>query len=274
MEGTPRLSCDCHVHVFDVTQSHRLRPGRVYEPTDNATTADLLKMHRGLGIERGVIVQASAYGSDHEVMLQGLETAGENYRGVAIISDAVTDAMLARFDRAGVRGARFNFASFLNIVPTVEEFERGVARVRELGWHVKIFAVGDDILAHAAMFRRLGAPIVFDHMCFAQPDLGINQAAFRCLLDFVRDGAWVTISNFDRCSRAGAPWKDMEPFAQALIEASPDRVLWATDWPHLSYEGDMSNEAELLEFAGRCCPDAGTRRKLLAANSAALYFRE
>jgi len=27
-------------------------------------------------------------------------------------------------------------------------------------------------------------------------------------------------------------YTDLTPFAQALIDANPDRVVWATDWPH------------------------------------------
>jgi 2-pyrone-4,6-dicarboxylate lactonase len=204
-------------------------------------------------------------------MLQALKAAGPNYRGVAIINDDTTDAELARLHGAGVRAARFNFASFLKIAPSPAEFTRGVARVRELGWHIKVFTVGDDILEYAAAFEKLDVPIVFDHMGFLEPQRGLEQPAFRRLLDFARSGRWVTISNGDRRSRQDFPWSDLVPYVEALIEAAPDRLVWCTDWPHLTYEKTMPNDTDLLDFMFRACPDGTVLRKILVDNPAALY---
>lgn len=267
----PAGACDCHVHVFDRTQTHRLRANRAYDPPD-ATAADLLQMHRTLGIDRGVIVQATGYGTDHEVMLQALATAGPNYRGVAIVNNAVSDRELERLHRAGVRAARFNFASFLKIAPSPQEFAYNVARVRELGWHIKVFTIGDDLAEQAGTFETIDIPIVFDHMGFPEARRGLRQPGFQKLLQFIRDGnCWVTISNGDRRSEAGYPWDDIVPYVQALIAAAPDRVLWSTDWPHLTYEKAMPNDADLLEFLSRCCPDHDVRRRILVDNPIALY---
>jgi 2-pyrone-4,6-dicarboxylate lactonase len=270
-EPPPPGSCDCHVHVFDATQAARLSPGRIYNPPD-AAVDDLLAMHRRLGIERGVIVQAAGYGTDHEVMLQAMAAAGPSYRGVAIVNDSVPDAELARLDAAGVRGARFNFAGFLKMAPKPDVFRRNVARVQELGWHIKVFTVGDDLIEHAATFQALPVPIVFDHMGFLEPERGPDQPAFRLLLDMLeQDDRWVMLSNADRRSKQGQPWDDMRPYVERCIEAAPDRVIWCTDWPHLTYERAMPNDADLLEFLYRCCPDAALRRKVLVDNPARLY---
>jgi predicted TIM-barrel fold metal-dependent hydrolase len=61
------------------------------------------------------------------------------------------------------------------------------------------------------------------------------------------------------------------PYVNALIAAAPDRLLWCTDWPHLTYEKTMPNDADLLEFIFRCTPDPAIRRKILVDNPAALY---
>jgi 2-pyrone-4,6-dicarboxylate lactonase len=267
----PAGACDCHVHVFDKTQAHRLRGGRAYDPPD-ATVGDLLRMHRALGIDRGVIVQATGYGTDHEVMLQAMAAAGPNYRGVAIINDTVSDKELDRLHQAGVRAARFNFASFLKIAPTPEEFARNVARVRELGWHIKIFTVGDDLADQAASFEKIDIPIVFDHMGFLEAARGLGQPGFKKLVEVIRNSnRWVTISNGDRRSETGYPWDDIVPYVRALVAAAPDRVLWCTDWPHLTYEKTMPNDADLLEFLYRCCPDQSQRQRILVDNPARLY---
>jgi predicted TIM-barrel fold metal-dependent hydrolase len=267
----PPLSCDCHVHVFNAAEAHRLSPTRIYNPPD-AKIGDLLRMHGTLGIERGVIVQATGYGTDHEVMLAALSVAGTNYRGVAIINDTVSSADLARFHAAGIRAARFTFAPFLKIAPKPEEFIRNVARIRELGWFIKVFTVGDDLMQYLDLFKSAKVPIVFDHMGFLEPERGPNQPAFRVLLDLIRnEDCFVMVSNFDRRSTAGHPWDDMRPYVEKFIDAAPDRVIWCTDWPHITYERKMPNDADLLEFLFKCCPDQDVRRNILVENPARLY---
>ena len=45
----------------------------------------------------------------------------------------------------------------------------------------------------------------------------------------------------------------MVPFAQAVIAAAPDRVIWGTDWPHGNTftPGRTPNEGDLLDILAR-----------------------
>jgi predicted TIM-barrel fold metal-dependent hydrolase len=61
------------------------------------------------------------------------------------------------------------------------------------------------------------------------------------------------------------------PFAQAVIEAAPDRVLWGTDWPHPNIEGLMPNDGDLTDLLALYAPDEGMRERILVANPARLY---
>jgi 2-pyrone-4,6-dicarboxylate lactonase len=79
------------------------------------------------------------------------------------------------------------------------------------------------------------------------------------------------ISNGDRFSVQGFPWDDSIPFAQAFLEAAPDRTIWCADWPHVRYRREMPNDADLLELLYRCVPDADLRRKVLADNPARIF---
>ncbi|MDX1485584.1 MAG: amidohydrolase family protein, partial [Alphaproteobacteria bacterium] len=101
---------------------------------------------------------------------------------------------------------------------------------------------------------------------------GVGQEAFQLLLEFLgAEDFWVKISGAERLSSAGPPYVDVVPFAQAAIEAAPDRVLWGTDWPHPNIEGVMPNDGDLMSLLALYAPDPAVRRRILVDNPARLY---
>ena len=63
---------------------------------------------------------------------------------------------------------------------------------------------------------------------------------------------------------------DAAPHARALIEAVPDRLVWGSDYPHLSF-ADKVGSVELFNLLGKWAPDEAIRRKILVDNPARLY---
>lgn len=266
----PRGSCDGQIHVFADVARYPVRPGTVYAPPQGSFE-DAKRVHRTLGIDRGIVAQATPYGTDHRLLLDVL--AGEkNYKGVAIIDDTVSDNELLRLHEAGIRGARFNFAKFLHIVPSVESFLHSIARIQELGWYAKIHAVGDELLEHEKLFRTLTLPVLLDHLGHVDFSRGLKQPSCAFILDMLKNhGWWIMISNGDRWARKGPPWEEAVPFMQAFAEAAPDRTIWGTDWPHVRYRRAMANDADLIELLYRAVPDLEFRRRILVDNPARLF---
>ena len=54
------------------------------------------------------------------------------------------------------------------------------------------------------------------------------------------------------------PYSAAVPIAHALVEASPDRVLWGTDFPHpnATHEAD---EADLVDLVPQFAPETRCR---------------
>ena len=78
----PAKSCDSQFHVLGPLEKYPVRAGAAYQmPT--ATWEAALRVHKALGIERGIIVQTTTYGADHAVVLDALAAMGPNYRGCA-----------------------------------------------------------------------------------------------------------------------------------------------------------------------------------------------
>jgi 2-pyrone-4,6-dicarboxylate lactonase len=74
-----------------------------------------------------------------------------------------------------------------------------------------------------------------------------------------------------RISNEEYPYADVTPFVQALIALAPDRMLWATDWPHTTLTKRMLNDGDLADLLATWIPDANTRKKILVDNPACLY---
>jgi predicted TIM-barrel fold metal-dependent hydrolase len=268
----PANACDSQFHVFGPRERYPVRPGAAYEmPTATIETA--LAMHRTLGIGRGVIVQATTYGADHQVVLDGLAVAGPSYRGCAnavVLTDA-DDAYLDRLHRAGVRGARFTRQGLgLAIPPAV--IERSLARVKELGWYAKFQPEPNGILESLPLLRSLDVPVIIDHM--ARPDVaqGVREPNVVAVRELLRQGnVWVMLSLSEKISKTGAPWDDVVPIARAYIDAAPDRIIWGSDWPHPVSVKQPPNEGDLVELLYRFAPEPELRRKILVDNPAALF---
>lgn len=272
----PALACDSQFHVFGPREQFPVRPDAAYE-MPSATWQVAQRLHATLGIERGVIVQATTYGADHAVVLDALEHLNVNgaRRYMACANATVLterdDAYLHKLHDAGVRGARFTRGG-LGIRLTAAEQERAFARVKELGWYVKVQPEPEGIAAQLATFEALDVPVLLDHMGRADPVRGDGDASLVRMLELLERGNfWVMLSLSEKISKAGSPWDDVVPLAQRLIDAAPDRCVWASDWPHPVSLKQPPNEGALLELLYRFAPDAATRRKILVDNPARFF---
>jgi len=268
---------DSQFHILGPREKYPVRAGAAYEmPT--ATPEALRRVHDALGFKRGIVVQTTTYGEDHSVVLDALATLGPGYKGCAnaLVFEARDDAYLEKLHAAGVRGARFSFRQALGAVLSRPAFDRAVARIRELGWYMKVQPEQTGILESASWFEDLDIPILIDHMgrpdAALGPDRDPNIAKLRQLL--ARGNFWVMLSLGEKISQAGAPYDDVVPLARALIDAAPDRCVWASDWPHPVSKKPPPNDADLLELLYRYVRNDDELRRILVDNPAKLFGYE
>jgi predicted TIM-barrel fold metal-dependent hydrolase len=262
-------------------------PRRSYTPRI-ATLADWEVMASQTGLERQVLVQASAYGVDNRCMLDALRTGGlQRCRGVAVIDHTVSDTELKEMQRLGVRGVRLNAATFGVQDPKAigAELEATIARVAPLGWHVQIFASLSVLDILAPLLMASSVPIVVDHMGMPDAALGVDQPGFASVLALLKAGhGWVKLSGCYRVSRAAPDYPDAGPIVRALIDANPKRVVWGTDWPHTGAHGSSAksgeipmieyrplNDGHLLGLFAGWCGEIATFRRAMVDNPAELY---
>jgi 2-pyrone-4,6-dicarboxylate lactonase len=266
----PPLACDSHCHVFGPAATFPFDPKAAYVPED-APFEGLRQLHERLGLQRAVIVHASCHGADMRVTLDAIARSGGRYRGTAIIDPSYSDRDFERMHKGGIRAVRFNFVRHLGGRPDMGFFKRTVERLKLLGWHLILHLDAEDLVEFESTFRSLPVPFVIDHMGRVKAAAGLDQPPFRTLLSFMKQpNAWVKICGAERVSSEGPPFTDALPFAQALIAAAPDRVLWGTDWPHPNVRW-MPDDAALLELFPLMAPDAALQKQILVDNPARLY---
>lgn len=279
----PAGACDCHTHVFGDPARFPFWSGRTYSPPV-ADVAAWKDVHRALGIDRGVLVQPSVYGTDNRCQLDAIERLGPRARGVAVIAEDAPATELETLHRGGIRGIRVNLETFGIADPAAASarLRRALEQLAQRPWHVQLFVRSSIVPTLETTILESSLPIVFDHFGGVHADAGLNDPGFQSLLKLVRTGkAYVKVSGAYRASVSGAPdYADVRPFARALIEANPARVLWGSDWPHPdSRPHDISqvsanlpvNDVAVLNQLAVWAPEASLRKTILVDNPARLY---
>jgi D-galactarolactone isomerase len=196
---------------------------------------------------------------------------GAAARAVVVVDDSVSDGELERLTGLGVRGIRF-FMLPGGVLPW-EALEVMAARVAPFGWHVQLQLDGRDLPERAAVLKRLPVTLVIDHNGKFLEPVAPAHPAFRTLLRLLEGGdCWVKVSAPYETSRQGPPlYGDVGALAKALIRAAPERMVWASNWPHPTALDDPPDDALLLDLLLEWTDDEALRRRILTDNPAALY---
>jgi len=268
----PTLACDAHCHVFGPSSKFPFSPRRTYSPPDSGID-DFERLQKRLGLSRAVFVQASCHGTDNAAMVDAIQRGQGRYAGVAMIDDTFNDDDLHYLHENRVRGIRFNFVAHLGGAPDLETFWRLVRRVEPLGWHIVLHFDAKDLSAYGELLDQMPVPYLIDHMARVPAVDGVDQEPFQQLLNLMRtdERCWVKISCAERLTAdKTAPFDDVIPFARALVDAAPNRLLWGTDWPHPNM-ATMPDEGALLDLLADYVPDEATRNQILVDNPQRLY---
>jgi len=269
--AAPANACDAHIHIYERRfLSDKHDAGFV----ENAGLADYRQVQARLGTQRTVIVTPRLYGTDNRVTLNAIAQLGQAHaRGVAVLHPDVSDAQLAALHAGGIRGIRFTLYTPANSVVTFEMVEPLAQRVAELGWHVQLHWTAAQIVEHAALLAGLPATIVFDHMARLPLPVGSAHPAFDVVRRLADSGrVWVKLSGAYLDSHTGLPgaYADSAATAQNWIAALPERLVWGSDWPHVT-ETHKPDAAMLFDLLGHWSGDEARRQRILVDNPAQLY---
>jgi predicted TIM-barrel fold metal-dependent hydrolase len=271
----PPNATDCHCHVFPGTEAYPLVAQRTYTPA-TASLSEYLRMCDAVGIGRTVQVNASVYGSDNSLTLDIIKALGKHRaRGVAGISLETGSRELERLHEGGMRG--FRLSTHVKGYGGIDHLAALAGRIEPFGWHVQLhFNRIAELVPLEDQLMRMSVPLVFDHLGGVRGNERKDNAGFQALLRILRqrENSWVKISSWYRRSESGSPsYEDMKPFAQALVDARPDGVVFGTNWPHpnLFSPDQVPNDGDLIDTFCEWVPDANVRERILVTNPERLY---
>jgi len=271
MRMPPPGACDAHIHIIGPFDRFPLNDDRSYTPVESPVE-EWQGVMKVLGIDRAVIVHPSCHGMKLEVTIDALAKMGKRARGVAVVKPDVSDEELDRLHAAGFRGVRVVTLVRGGVSP---EALAGLSRrIARLGWHAQLLIDGRrDMEALVPILRELPVPYVIDTMGNFGPD-GIDHPGFKALLKLMESGdCWSKLIGPERRTKLGPPYADITPFAKALIDVRPDRLVWGTDWPHIKNNApfEVPNDADLLEWIYSMDLGEKIEQAILVENPAKLY---
>jgi len=266
----PPGATDTHFHILGPAARYPYVPDREYTPPD-ALPAACSQLFNTIGIKRAVLIQPSVYGTDNSCMVDSALKLGIPARLIVVVPFDTPDKELTRLHNAGARGVRFILAHVGGL--PLSDLERFSSRIKDMGWHIQLLLRPQHLNELEPRLAKLPVDFVIDHIGLVRPsEGGLEQPAFQTLLRLIKGGrCWVKLTGGYRFSAEAPPYRDIAPFAQALVRTRPDRLLWGSDWPHVMYKGKMPNTTELFDLLLDWVPDEKARAKVLVDNPAALF---
>jgi 2-pyrone-4,6-dicarboxylate lactonase len=273
----PEGACDAHFHVFGDPLKYTAAAAPLRYALPSAPLDDYLQLASRLGLRRQVFVQPSAYGRDNRCMLDAMaQMDPTRCRGIVDVHEQCPDSELDRMHLLGVRGVRINVSP---VHPPQADLAQAMqpriaalaARCAERGWHLDFLLPGWLTAELMPVLHALPVPFSMAHMGMNLAADGVDAPGFQALLALVKGTkrhAWVKFTGLYRISKV-RDHADTDPMARALIEAAPDRLLWGSDYPHLSFADQSS--VGLFNVLARWTHSEAVRRMILSDNPARLF---
>jgi len=255
---------DTHAHIY--LKDQPVVADATHRPERSFTTDDFLATLDANGVTFGVIAAASFLGSVNDYSLAATR-AHRRLRTTVIVDPSITLSELRSMDADGAVGIRFSLRNYKGTPDlTTAAYRRLLYRVRDLGWHVHVYAEGERIAALVPQLLDAGVNVVVDHYGNPDPKQGENSPGYQAALRALGSGhGWVKVSAPYR-----SPGCDHQALAARLLaEAGPERLLFGSDWPFVGHETEVTYQDTVGWFA-HAIPDAETREKI-GRTAARLY---
>lgn len=263
----PHGACNAHLHIIDPKF-----PNDGKAESQIGTVETYRAIADELGLQRAVFVQAKPFALDNACTVDAVAKFGpKNAVGIAVVNNTISDKELEDLNKAGVRGLRFSVWNPNNAVVSFDDCYPLSERCKQYGWNMQLHMSAAQIAAHADVIRKLDCKVVIDHMGRLDPALGTKDPAYKFIQEMIGKGnTWVKISGPYLNTKTGEPWDDATATAIEIAKFAPERVVWGSDFPHVTEKVKPSEEV-LTEMIAKWFPTEHARELALVKNPEELY---
>jgi predicted TIM-barrel fold metal-dependent hydrolase len=169
---------------------------------------------------------------------------------------------------------RINLVQKFDGVFDRKTFDHIIALAAKARWVLALHMDPPSLLKIADEIRKMPVTTVIDNYAMIEAREGLDQPAVKILIDLAQEEhVWLKTASAYRMLFKGAIYEQMLPVACAVSAASPDRVIWGTDWPHSGVYAlnKTPNDGDLVDWLAEIVPDETLRRKMLVDNPKRLF---
>ena len=186
MANTSRV--DCHTHIIAPNAfAYTKGPGYKPRPDETGDCERFLHTLDAHAVTHALLVQPSCYGYDNACMLDAMVRSQGRFKGIAVVAPQASDQEWVRLKDQGVVDARLNLMRTDAEALSRPESSRFLARVKDLGWFLQIYATGQCWCGIQDILLRSRLRLVIDHFGEPDPSAGINQPGFQAVLVLGRE---------------------------------------------------------------------------------------
>ena len=260
-------ACNAHLHIIDPVFSNDGKAA-----AQIGTIETYMQLAQEQGLERAVFVQAKPFGTDNSCLLNAIQRFGLNKaRGIEVVDQSISNQELESLHQGGVRGVRFSVWNPANSVISFDLCEPLSHRVCDLGWNMQLHMSAVQLMEHSSVISRLPGRVVIDHMGRLNPQKGTDDPAYAFLCRLIDQGnVWIKLSGPYLNTCDGYPWNDAAKVARAFADYAPERVLWGSDFPHVT-EKVKPDEWDILNTIDRWFDTDRAKQLALVENPAEVY---
>lgn len=244
---------DGHAHVFDT--SLQMADGRRYTPLADAPYLLYRNILRQTGLDGGLVVQPSFYGTNNGFLLNVLDIAKRQreltIKGVVVIPPDTGPETIAEMSALGVVGMRLNLVGWAYEQFDIRQWLNVFDLANQVGWHVEVHLEGHRLGVLLPQLLNHCACVVVDHFGLPDADNPVTCPGQAAILNAPVGTLMVKVSGpyrvFDGYDGTSAARRCWPIFNRMLDRLGPENLLWGSDWPWTRFE-DQHSFQDTLEW--------------------------
>ena len=266
----PAGSTASHIHIYH--RDFPSQPGGPDCPSDFASVKEYREVQKWLGLERVIVTNSNAHQTNNDSLLYALSQFGDSSRGIACIRPDTAEKTLESYHNSGVRGARImnlGGATRLKDMLAVNQL------IQPLDWSLIVQFDGNQLAEHTPLLNQIQGNYVFDHHGKFFESISVDGPELKQVLKMIDKGnCYFKLAACYESSTAGYPnYTDVADIAKVIIKHAPERVLWGSNWPHVSSSSPDNTpcDATLLDTVCSWIPNQKVLEQIFVENPARLY---